>query len=107
LFSINIKSSPVFIWIFLWNSLRSFTLVYTSVTNFSSSKRFSINSFTFQFNEEHQIVHFVYVGQAYTAAGVPLARMRRKWIKNLSRSYEQHVTAADGDITEDVKTILG
>ena len=62
---------------------------------------------SFQFHEEQQKVHLVMVGKAYTAAGVSLTKLREKWIKHIAQTYEEHITVADGDMTDDVRIVLG
>ena len=64
-------------------------------------------SFIFQVNEEHKKINFVMTGRAFTTAGVPLAKMRRKWRIQESHVFKEHVTASEGDITDDVEIILG
>ena len=81
--------------------------LYKACSYFVILSRLHIMSFIFQFNEAHKKINFVMTGRAFTTAGVPLAKMRGKWRIQESHVFEEHVTASEGDITDDVEIVLG
>ena len=62
---------------------------------------------SFQFHEDQQKIHLVMVGKAVTTAGVSLTKLRKKWIEHTAKSYEEHITVADGVMKHDIRIVLG